>query len=67
MAAGARGKESGALPSVFSTTDAHVFFFPSSRAPSLNAQAVTSLSPFRDFALTNKFGNAIDVGDLGVR
>jgi hypothetical protein len=30
-------------------------------------QAVTSLAPFRDFVLTNKFGNAIDVGDLGVR
>ena len=48
------------------------FFFFRRRAthaltPSPLTQAVTSLSPFRDFVLTNKFGNAIDVGDLGVR
>lgn len=30
-------------------------------------QDVAALSPLRDFVLTNKFGNAIDVGDLDVR
>lgn len=30
-------------------------------------QDVSALAPFRDFVLTNKFGNAIDVGDLDVR
>jgi len=30
-------------------------------------QDIAALAPFRDFVLTNKFGNAIDVGDLNVR
>lgn len=55
-------KEERAATPLFSTQPT----LRSRRLPHI-LQAVTSLAPFRDFVLTNKFGNAVDVGDLGVR
>ena len=57
-----------APPSIVFSVRRPMLTTSSPRSPSPpQTQDIAALAPFRDFVLTHKFGNAIDVGDLNVR